>query len=170
MRLISLVDQIYIKARRIRQLQQSGGHAAVPEPVLDEYVGVLNYAVIALLHLKEGELELPGHLGELVFEPQWTDQGAARASFLEVTTKALSLLEAKNHDYGEAWRQMAIESITDELLSRCVRIKGLLEGAAGSEAISSQLYDTINYAAFALIRLGYANAANAAKDEDHDRH
>lgn len=162
MRLISIVDQIYIKARRIRQLEQTGGRAQIADPAIDEYVGVLNYAVMSLLHLDEGELNLAEHLEETRFEPRWTDREAARARFLAVTGQALALLERKNHDYGEAWRQMAIESITDELLSRCVRIKGLLEGAPDMEAVSSQLFDTINYAAFALIRLRYADAPSTA--------
>lgn len=157
-RLISLVDQIYIKARRIRRLEELKGASLVEDSAWDEYVGILNYAVIGIWHLEEGELDPPERLQDVHFEPRWTDPQAARKRHLAVTSKALELVSRKNHDYREAWREMAMPSLTDELLSRCVRMKSMLEAGSESERLESQLYDAINYAAFALIRLAETSA------------
>lgn len=157
LRPISVVDQIYIKARRIRRLEQLGGEGAVEDSIWEEYAGILNYCVMALWQLELGEPDLPQSLDELSLPAEWSDAAAAIARHEAVTERALRLLERKNHDYGEAWRKMAMESITDELLSRTVRMKRLLEGGERSgerlKQVESQLYDAINYAAFALIRL-----------------
>lgn len=151
---ISLVDQIYIKARRIRRLEELGGEGMVEDSAWEEYVGILNYATIGVWQIEQGEPELPERLAELEISKAWTDPEIATSRHLAVAEQALSLLQRKNHDYGEAWREMAIESITDELLSRAVRMKHLLQGPEPDpRRVLSQLYDTINYAAFALIRL-----------------
>ena len=153
-RLISVVDQIYIKARRIRRLEELGGRGRVEDSAADEYAGILNYAVISLWHLDSGDYDLPEALRDVRFEAEWTDLDVARRRYFAVGERARELLARKNHDYGEAWREMAIESITDELLSRTVRLKGLLEAdPVDRDRVASQLYDVINYAAFALIRL-----------------
>lgn len=152
-RLISVIDQIYIKARRIRRLEELDGASLVEDSASEEYVGIINYAVVGIWHIEEGELHPPERLEEVRFEARWTDPQIARERHLEVMGRALQLLSRKNHDYGEAWRGMAIASLTDELLSRCVRMKSMLEGDRGQESLESQLYDSINYAAFALIRL-----------------
>lgn len=156
-RLISLVDQIYIKARRIRTLEETQGNRLVEDSASEEYVGVINYAVIGISQLQEGVLQPPERLQDVRFELHWTNPHAARRRHLEITEKALALVSRKNHDYNEAWRGMAIPSLTDELLSRCVRMKSMLEGEQEPERdrkrLESQLYDAINYAAFALIRL-----------------
>ncbi len=153
-RLVSVVDQIYIKARRIRQIEQMTSAPRVADTIDDEYTGILNYAVMAIWHLESGDLDLPERLDEVAFEPMWSDPVQAGRRFTAVTDRARTLLAAKNHDYGEAWREMAMPSLTDEILSRTVRIKSLLDGDEDASAkVESQLIDVVNYAAFALIRL-----------------
>ncbi|MDO9353935.1 MAG: DUF1599 domain-containing protein [Solirubrobacteraceae bacterium] len=153
-RLVSVVDQIYIKARRIRQIEGMSGAPRVADSIEDEYAGILNYAVMSIWHVETGDLDLPEDPDDLAFEPMWSDPVAAGRRFLEVTDRAAALLAAKNHDYGEAWRDMAMESLTDEVLSRTVRIKSLLAtDLPDLRRVDSQLVDVINYAAFALVRL-----------------
>lgn len=154
-RLVSVIDQIYIKARRIRQIETMSGAPRVADPIADEYTGILNYAVMSIWHLESGDLDLPEQLDDVTFEPMWSDPAAAGERFAEVTARAQALLAAKNHDYGEAWRDMAMASLTDEILSRTVRIKSLLgrAGEVDTAKVESQLIDVVNYAAFALIRL-----------------
>jgi len=171
-RLISLVDQIYIKARRIRRLEELQGRGLVEDSAWEEYVGILNYAVIGIWQLREGELKPPESLEDVRFEAAWTDPRTAAERHLAVASEALGLLARKNHDYGEAWREMAIPSITDELLGRCLRIKSLLEGVGETERggretkrIEGQLHDAINYAAFALIRLAEGARQATAPDQ-----
>lgn len=163
LRPISVIDQIYIKARRIRRLEELGGGGRVQDSAWDEYVGVFNYSVMALWQLDLPGPSLPESLSELALSEEWADPARARKRHEAVAEHALELLEMKNHDYGEAWREMAMQSITDELLSRTARMKRLLEAGGAPdggedvrEQVESQLYDAINYAAFALIRLAEA--------------
>ncbi len=146
LRLPSLTDQIYIKANRIRSIQQKGD-ARVNEGVVPEFVGIVNYSVMALIQLQVGVLDtIDGGNGiEDVMELYQTH-----------IRKAKSLMLDKNHDYDEAWRQMRISSITDIILMKIYRIKSIEDHNGTtivSEGLDANYYDIINYAMFCLIRL-----------------
>lgn len=146
LRLSSITDQIFIKAQRVRSIQEKGSQK-VGDPIVDEFVGIINYCLIALIQisLKEDErMEIP--FAEL--EPLY-DQWAA-------DTKAL--LENKNHDYGEAWRDMRVSSMTDIILMKLFRVKQIEDNSGVtivSEGIEANYQDMINYSVFCLIKLGY---------------
>jgi hypothetical protein len=149
LRLPSITDQIFIKAQRIRSIQEKGSQK-VGDPILDEFVGIINYCLIALIQisLKEDDrMEIP--FGEL--EPLY-DRWAS-------DTKAL--LENKNHDYGEAWRDMRVSSMTDIILMKLFRVKQIEDNQGKtivSEGIEANYQDMINYSVFCLIKLGYHQA------------
>lgn len=155
-RFMSLMDQIAIKARRIRRLETLEGSPKIHEDREGEYVGIINYALIALdLLMHEGAQadpirdEIPA---------RWATAEAASASYDAVLDKAFELMQRKNHDYDEAWREMEPSSLTDELLCRVARIKHMAaraEGPTVSEGLEAQLFDAINYSIFALILLGF---------------
>ncbi len=141
-RTISVVDQIYIKAKRIRTIQEKGNQK-IGDDIISEFRGIVNYGIIGLvqldLHSEETE-ELP------------VDR--VQAFYNEKAATAKKLMHDKNHDYGEAWRSMSQESFTDLILSKLLRIKQILlnEGRTiMSEGIDANYYDIINYAVFALI-------------------
>jgi hypothetical protein len=144
-RIISVVDQIYIKAKRIRTIQEKQ-HQKIEDGIRSEFSGILNYAVIGLiqLSLKEDEQEqLP------------VDKVAAL--YNEKIDKAKSLMNDKNHDYGEAWREMSQESFIDLILAKLLRIRQILANNGVtliSEGIDANFYDILNYAAFGLILIG----------------
>lgn len=144
----SLTDQIYIKAKRIRSIQERG-FSKVDEGIKPEFMGIVNYSVMALVQLELGYADESG-------------MEANKAEFYYDTfiQKAKSLMEDKNHDYDEAWREMRISSLTDMILVKLQRIKQI-ENNQGktivSEGIDSNYYDIINYAVFALIRLAEEN-------------
>ena len=144
LRTISIVDQIYIKAKRIRTIQENKVQK-IGDDIVSEFIGILNYAIIGLIQL---DLQ-PDKTEELDIESveKWYDVKAAGAR---------KLMLDKNHDYGEAWRDMSQESFTDLILSKLLRIKQIL-GNDGktiiSEGIDANYYDIINYAAFALIMI-----------------
>lgn len=140
----SLTDQIFIKAQRIRTLQE-GGTQMVDEGIRPEFVGIVNYCMMALLQLELGPdapMDLP---------PEETT-----TRFDAALTETRSLMVRKNHDYGEAWRDMRVSSLTDLILMKLLRIKQLedLDGAAKvSEGVDAGYMDMANYALFALIHL-----------------
>lgn len=142
LRLSSITDQIFIKANRIRSIQEKGVNK-VGEDITNEYVGIINYCIIALIqdHLTDEErMEIP--VSELM---ELYDQFAERTKLL---------LADKNHDYGEAWRDMRISSITDIILMKILRVKQIEDNAGQtlvSEGIDANYMDMINYAVFALI-------------------
>ena len=144
LRLPSLTDQIFIKAQRIRQLQQNSTRK-VDEGEVSEFIGIINYSIMALIQLEKGVVEQP-------------DMGTEEAIKLYdkhvVITK--QLMEDKNHDYGEAWRDMRISSLTDLILQKLLRVKQI-ENNKGktivSEGIDANYQDMINYAVFALIHI-----------------
>jgi len=144
LRLPSLTDQIFIKAQRIRGLQQNK-EQKVAEGQWSEFIGIINYSVMALVQVDKGVVEQP----DLSLEEatQLYDEHIA-------TTKQLMM--DKNHDYGEAWRDMRVSSLTDLILQKILRVKQI-ENNKGktlvSEGIDANYQDMINYAVFAMIHL-----------------
>ncbi len=142
LRVSSVTDQIYIKANRIRSLQEKQVKK-IDEDEKSEFIGILNYSVIALIQLRLGVAE----------QPDITVEQAMKL-YDEVVAEAKALMERKNHDYGEAWRDMRISSITDLILQKILRIKQIEDNKGKtlvSEGIDANYLDMINYAAFALI-------------------
>ena len=140
-RTISVVDQIYIKAMRIRTIQEKKDQKIVDD-VRGEFTGIINYAVIGLI-----QLELNEELEELAV-------GVAEKLYYEKVAIAKQLMLDKNHDYGEAWREMSMESFVDLILAKLLRIKKILSNdglTIMSEGIDANYFDIINYAVFALI-------------------
>ena len=148
LRLPSITDQIYIKAQRIRSIQEKGVQL-VADGVEEEFVAIINYCLIALMQQR-----LPAD-APLDLEPATV----ARA-YDEQVEENRQLLFAKNHDYGEAWRQMRIESITDIILMKLHRTKQI-EDLGGltkvSEGVEANYRDMLNYAAFVLIKMGFGS-------------
>ncbi|MFM2213766.1 MAG: hypothetical protein RL427_1029 [Bacteroidota bacterium] len=144
LRLPSLTDQIFIKAQRIRSLQQNEVRK-IDEDETGEFIGIINYSLMALIQLELGVVEQP-------------DLDLTTAVALYDTKIALtkSLMEAKNHDYGEAWREMRVSSLTDLILQKLLRVKQIEDNQGKtlvSEGIDANYQDMINYAVFALILL-----------------
>ena len=147
LRLPSLTDQIYIKANRIRSIQEKG-EAKVAEGIIPEFVGIVNYCVMALIQLEIGVANSP----EEIVMP--TDKLQERYNYYIHAAK--DLMMSKNHDYDEAWRQMRISSITDIILMKIYRTKSIEDHHGNtlvSEGLDANYYDMINYAMFCLIRL-----------------
>ena len=144
LRLSSLADQIFIKAQRIRTIDLLDVKK-VAEEMDSEFIGIVNYALIALIRLE---------LGEKIEEE--IPQEKLMKLYDEKFLAAKNLMLAKNHDYGEAWRDMLISSFTDLIMMRILRIRQIAvnEGKTiASEGIDANLYDIINYAIFALIKI-----------------
>lgn len=142
LRTISVVDQIYIKAYRIRTIQEIG-EQKVGDDIPGEFIGIINYAVIGLIQLE---------LTETDEEELATD--TVKVFYDKYIEKAQSLMQAKNHDYGEAWRQMSQESFVDLILMKLQRMRQILSNKGQtliSEGLDANYYDMINYAVFALI-------------------
>ena len=142
LRLPSVTDQLFIKASRIRTIQETGVQL-VADGVDEEFVGIINYCLIALM-----QLHLPADA------PQDMEPAAVAAAYDHEAQANRELLLAKNHDYGEAWRSMRVSSITDLILMKLHRIKQLenIGGAAlVSESVEGGYRDMLNYAVFALI-------------------
>ena len=142
LRIPSLTDQIFIKAQRIRQLQENE-HRKIEEDEIPEFIGIINYSVMALIQLDKGVVEQP----DLEVEE-------ATALYDQYIEKTKSLMEDKNHDYGEAWRDMRISSLTDLILQKLLRVKQIEDNLGKtlvSEGIDANYQDMINYAIFALI-------------------
>jgi hypothetical protein len=145
LRPISIVDQIFIKAQRIRTIQETGVQK-VADDISGEFRAIINYGVIALI-----QLQLPS-------DDIYTDLPAEQVSELydEQATFIRTVMEAKNHDYGEAWRSMSQESFVDLILTKLLRIKQILRNDGKtliSEGIDANYVDIVNYAVFALILL-----------------
>ena len=144
LRLPSLTDQIFIKAQRIRGLQQNKTQR-VDEGASSEFIGIINYCVMALIQIERGVVEQP----DLSFEDTMSDYNSKVAQ-----TKQLMM--DKNHDYGEACRDMRVSSLTDLILQKLLRVKQIEDNAGQtlvSEGIDANYQDMINYAIFALIHL-----------------
>ncbi|MGI9532597.1 DUF1599 domain-containing protein [Lutimonas sp.] len=142
LRLPSLTDQIFIKAQRIRQLQENSVRK-VDEGEMSEFIGIINYSIMALIQLEKGVVEQPD-----------LDVDQAVALYDKHIKETKSLMENKNHDYGEAWRDMRISSLTDLILQKLLRVKQIEDNEGKtivSEGIDANYQDMINYAVFALI-------------------
>lgn len=144
MRPESITDQIYIKANRIRTIQETG-HTQVNEGIEPEFIGIVNYGVIGLIQLSLGT-------GESISVEKATEL------YDEYIKKTTELMFAKNHDYGEAWRLMRVSSYTDIILQKILRTKQIEDNKGVtliSEGIDANYMDMINYSIFALIKLKY---------------
>lgn len=140
----SLTDQLFIKAQRIRTIQETGENK-VGEGIEDEFIAIVNYCIMAIIQLKETELEeleLSSSLAVQLYD-KYADQ-------------AFALMENKNHDYGEAWRDMRVSSLTDLILQKIFRVKQIEDNQGKtimSEGIDANYFDMLNYSVFALILL-----------------
>lgn len=147
LRLPSITDQIYIKAQRIRSIQEKGTQK-VEEDISSEFLGMINYCIIALMQI---ELE-EGQGLEIATE-------TLLPLYDKISDETLTLLTNKNHDYGEAWREMRVSSITDIILMKLLRVKQIEDNKGKtliSEGIGANYQDIINYSVFCLIKLGFA--------------
>jgi hypothetical protein len=144
----SLTDQIFIKAQRIRTLEEKGV-SKVDEGVESEYIGIINYCAMAIIQLEKGANSNDTGYSEEIASLYWSNL---------VTAK--ELMQNKNHDYGEAWRDMRISSLTDLILMKLLRIKQIEDNEGKtiiSEGLDANYLDIINYSVFALIRLNENN-------------
>ena len=144
LRLPSLTDQIFIKAQRIRQLQENEVRK-VDEGAKSEFIGIINYSIMALIQLEKGVVENPDLNTE-----------EATALYDNHSSSTKELMMDKNHDYGEAWRDMRVASLTDLILQKLLRVKQIEDNKGKtivSEGIDANYQDMINYAIFAMIHL-----------------
>lgn len=144
LRLSSLTDQIFIKAQRIRTIEEKKNQL-ISDSIESEYIGIINYSIMALIQLELGVATHPD-----------IDQKTAEGLFQKKSAEILSLMDKKNHDYGEAWREMRVSSYTDLILQKLLRIKQIEQNNGStivSEGLEANYMDIVNYAIFALIRL-----------------
>ena len=149
LRLPSLTDQLYIKASRIRTIEQNG-HSAIDEGINAEFIGIVNYAIMGVVLSKIEADDLRQGLNPIAVD-------RAITLYDESAEEALQLMLKKNHDYGEAWRGMRVSSYTDLILVKILRTKQIetLDGhTLVSEGVVANYMDMMNYAVFGLIRLG----------------
>lgn len=147
LRLPSLTDQIFIKAQRIRGLQENEVHK-IDEGESSEFIGIINYSIMALIQLEKGVVEQP----DLSL-----DESIALYDKHAKVTK--TLMTNKNHDYGEAWRDMRVSSLTDLIIQKILRVKQIEDNQGKtlvSEGIDANYQDMVNYSIFAMIHLGEA--------------
>ena len=140
----SLTDQLFIKAQRIRTIQETGENK-VGESIADEFKAIVNYCIMALIQLEKKELNSM----DLSLQQ-------AVSLYEEYSTKSFDLMLKKNHDYGEAWRDMRVSSLTDLILMKILRVKQIEDNKGQtliSEGIDANYYDMLNYAVFSLIHL-----------------
>lgn len=148
LRLPSITDQIFIKAQRIRSIQEKGTQK-VGDDIASEFVGIINYCIMALIQMElpaTAPLDLPYEELVEMYEKQ--------------AEKTLQLLLNKNHDYGEAWREMRISSMTDIILMKLLRTKQIEDNQGKtlvSEGVDANYQDMINYAVFCLIKMGFGS-------------
>ena len=145
LRISSLTDQIFIKAQRIRSIEQKG-FQKIDEGTRNEFIGIINYAIIGLIQLDIGVSE----------QPEEMDFSKVINNFDKQVSIAKDLMLAKNHDYGEAWRDMRVSSLTDLILQKLLRVKQIENNQGStliSEGVDANYLDMLNYAVFALIKL-----------------
>ena len=142
LRLPSLTDQLFIKANRLRTIQDAGQQQGADSQE-GEFIGIVNYSIMALIQMDRG----------VVSEPDLNLQDALDA-YDQQAARIQALMEAKNHDYGEAWRDMRITSLTDLILQKVLRVKQIEDNSGStlvSEGVDANYMDMVNYALFALI-------------------
>jgi hypothetical protein len=140
----SLTDQIFIKAQRIRTVQETGENK-VGETFEDAFMGIVNYCIMAIFQLRN----------DSGFNEQLTLEEAMKV-YNEISTEAFELMKKKNHDYGEAWRDMRVTSLTDLILTKVLRIKQIEDNKGVteiSEGVEGNYFDMLNYSVFALIHI-----------------
>ena len=145
LRISSLTDQIYIKAQRIRSLQLNK-NKKINEDEIPEFIGIINYSIMGLIQLEKGVSDKPDFTPNQIL-----------SFYNEKVESTFELMLAKNHDYGEAWRNMRITSLTDLIIQKLIRVKKIEENSGNtivSEGIDANYQDIINYAVFALIHIG----------------
>jgi len=145
LRISSLTDQIFIKAQRIRSIE-SKGTQKIDEGVINEFIGIVNYSVIGLIQIELGVSEQPEDL----------EYEKVMNLFNKHVLASKDLMVNKNHDYGEAWRDMRVSSLTDLILQKLLRVKQIEDNDGStliSEGIDAYYLDMLNYAVFALIKL-----------------
>lgn len=153
LRLPSITDQILIKAQRVRSIQEKGVQK-IEEDVSSEFIGIINYCIIALLQIdykEDPRTEIPYEELTPVYDRH--------------AEETLNLLVDKNHDYGEAWREMRISSITDIILMKLHRVKQIEDNEGQtliSEGIEANYQDMINYSVFVLIKMGFGKNSDDA--------
>lgn len=144
LRLPSITDQIYIKAQRIRSIQEKGVQK-IEDPAQDEFIGIINYCIMAMIQIRlTGSDKLDMKFEEL------------EGLYDEAVEETFRLLQDKNHDYGEAWREMRVNSITDIILMKLLRVKQIEDNQGKtlvSEGVKANYQDMINYSVFASIKL-----------------
>lgn len=147
----SLTDQIFIKAQRIRTIQETGQNK-VGEAVEDEFVAIVNYCIMAIIQLRETglvEMELPAETAIPLYD--------------KYANEAFELMAKKNHDYGEAWRDMRVSSLTDLILMKILRVKQIEDNNGAtliSEGIDANYFDMLNYSVFSMIHLNVSTTTN----------
>ena len=144
----SITDQIFIKAQRIRTLEEKK-ISKVGEDIIGEYIGIINYCIIAMIQLELDE-----------DSPTELDVEFVEHNFDQKVKETKDLMFAKNHDYGEAWREMRMSSLTDLILMKIFRVKQIEDNSGktlASEGIAANYQDMMNYAIFALIKLDQAH-------------
>jgi uncharacterized protein YbdZ (MbtH family) len=140
----SLTDQIFIKAQRIKSIEEKGTQKVIDD-ITGEYIGIINYCVISLIQLElvnDTRMELP-----------YDEVASLYAKYVGITKQ---LMEDKNHDYGEAWRDMRMSSLTDLILMKIFRVKQIEDNKGQttvSEGVDANYMDMLNYSVFALIKL-----------------
>ncbi len=147
LRLASITDQIFIKAQRIRSIQDKGT-MKVDEGITGEFIAIINYCIIALI-----QMDLTDN------DPMEMDVETLEPMYDQKVEETLGLLMNKNHDYGEAWREMRVGSMTDIILMKLLRVKQIEDNAGEtliSEGVDANYQDMINYAVFCLILMGFA--------------
>ena len=145
LRISSLTDQIFIKAQRIRSIEQKGTQK-IDEGAANEFIGIVNYAIIGLIQLDIGVSE----------QAEDMDYNEVMNIFDKHAIVAKELMLAKNHDYDEAWRDMRVSSLTDLILQKLLRVKQIEDNEGAtliSEGVDANYLDMLNYAVFALIKL-----------------
>lgn len=145
LRTISIVDQIYIKAQRIRTIQEKGEQKVerTGDDIASEFIGIINYSIIGLVQMELTESD-----------PEELDVATVEAFYRKYFSAAKTLMQSKNHDYGEAWRNMTQESFVDLILMKLQRMRQIVSNKGKtiiSEGLDANYYDMINYAVFALI-------------------
>lgn len=147
LRLPSLTDQIFIKAQRIRQLQENDTKM-IDEDERSEFIGIINYSIMALVQIDKGVVDVPD-----------LDLEESLVLYDKYADICKHLMQQKNHDYGEAWRDMRVSSLTDLILQKLLRVKQI-ENNQGktlvSEGIDANYHDMVNYSVFAMIHLNYS--------------